>query len=143
MPVATEKPAALLQERGASARSAQADVRKGLKFNSSQEPSARVKPAALFSSGNEEPGNQFKSSIFKNADPSNVGRSLLEGNKDHLLSQASSELMTQEHQVGSLNDCFSELHQQAHAQRLESQDAQHGFFLNLEENKLVYKKNNL
>ena len=47
MPVATEKPAALIQERGASARSAQADVRKGLKFNSSQEPSARVKPAAL------------------------------------------------------------------------------------------------
>ena len=45
----------------------------------------------------------------KTADPSNLGRSLLEGNEDHLLSQAKSELMRQEHQVGSLNNCISEL----------------------------------
>ena len=83
------------------------------------------KPAALFSFGSEERGNQFKSSVFKNADLSNVGRSLLEGNKEHLLSRARSELMRQEHQVGSLNDCISELQQQAHAQRLEVQDAHH------------------
>ena len=76
--------------------------------SSSQEPSAPGKPAALFSLGNEEPRNQFKSSVFKNADPPNVGRSLLEGNKDHLLSQAKSELMIQEHQNGSLNNCISE-----------------------------------
>ena len=63
-------------------------------------------------------GNQLKSSIFKCADPSNLGRSLLEGNKDHLFSQAKSELMRQEHQVGSLNNCISELQQQAHAQGL-------------------------
>ena len=94
-------------------------------FSSSQDPSAPVKPAALFSFGNEEPGNQFKSSVFRNADPSNVGRSLLEGNKDHLLIPAKSELMRQEHQVGSLNNCISELQQHAHAQRLELQDAQH------------------
>ena len=86
----------------------------------------RGKLAALFSSGNEEPGNQLKSSIFKNADPSNLGRSLIEGNKDHLLSQARSELVRQEHQVGSLNDCISELQQHAVAQRLELQDAHHG-----------------
>ena len=30
------------------------------------------KPAAMFSLGNEEPGNQTKSSVFKNADPSNL-----------------------------------------------------------------------
>ena len=36
--------------------------------------------------------------------------------------------MRQEHQVGSLNNCISELQQQAYAQRLELQDAQHGFF---------------
>ena len=36
--------------------------------------------------------------------------------------------MKQEHQVGSLNDCISELQQQAYAQILELQDAQHGFF---------------
>ena len=94
--------------------------------SSSQEPSAPGKPAALFSFGNEEPRNQFKSSVSKNADPPNVGRSLLEGNKDHLLSQAKSELMRQEHQVGSLNNCISELQQHAYAQRLELQDAQHG-----------------
>ena len=57
----------------------------------------------------------------------NVGRSLLEGNKDHLLSQAKSELMREVHHVDSLNNCISELQQQAHAQRLELQGAQHGY----------------
>ena len=65
--------------------------------------------------------------MFKYADPSNWGRSLLEGNKDHVLSQAKTELMRQEHQVGSLNNCISELQQQAYAERLELQDAQHGY----------------
>ena len=69
-----------------------------------------------------------------------LGRPLLEGNKDHLLSQARSELMKQEHQVGSLNSCINELQQQASPQGLELQDAHRGF-LNLEGNKLVYKKN--
>ena len=76
--------------------------------SSCQEPSAPGKPAALFSIRSEEPENQFKSSVFKNADPSNLGRFLLEGNKDHLLSQAKSERKRQEHQVGSLNKCISE-----------------------------------
>ena len=49
---------------------------------------------------------KFKSSVFRNADPSKLGRSLLEGNKDHLLSQARSEIMKQEHQVESLNNCI-------------------------------------
>ena len=35
--------------------------------------------------------------------------------------------MKQEHQVGSLKDCISELQQQAYAQRLEIQDTQHGY----------------
>ena len=82
-----------------------------------------MKSAAMFSSGNEESGNQLKSSFFKNADPSNLGRSLLEDNKDHLLRQTRSELMRKEHQVGSLNTCISELQQQAYAQRFELQDA--------------------
>ena len=59
----------------------------------------------------------MKSSVFKHADPSNLGRSLPEGNEDHLLSQARSELMKQEHQVGTLNKCISELQQQADDQR--------------------------
>ena len=49
------KPAALLQERGASAKSAQADLRKGLMPSSSQEPRAFGKPDAMFSSGSKEP----------------------------------------------------------------------------------------
>ena len=56
-----------------------------------------------------------------------LGRFLLEGNKDHLLSQTKSKLLKQEHQVGSLNNCISELQQQAYAQRLELQDDQHGY----------------
>ena len=86
-----------------------------------------VKLAAFYSFRSEKPGIQFKSSISKNADPSNLGRSLLEGNKDHLLSQAKSELVRQEHQVGSLDNIISELQRQAHAQRLQVQDAQHGY----------------
>ena len=70
MPIAPGIPAALLQERGASAKRAQADLRKSLMSSSFQEPSAPGKTAALFSFGSEEPGNQFKSSVFKHADPS-------------------------------------------------------------------------
>ena len=125
MPIAPGKPAALLQERGA--KRTQAALRKSLMSSSSQKPSAPEKPAAMFSLGSEEPGNQFKSSIFKNADPSNLARSLIEGNKDHVLNQARSELMRQEHQVGSRNICISELQQQPRAHRLELQDAQHRY----------------
>ena len=142
MPIAPGKPAALLQERGASAKRTQADARKGLMSSSYQEPSAPEKPAAVFSLRSEEPGNQFKSSVFKHADPSNLGRSLLECNKDHLLSQAKSELMRQEHQVGSLNNCISELQRQ-----WKSKDRRHRThntdLLNLDENKFVHKKNYL
>ena len=49
MPIATVKPAALLHERKASAERAQADLWKGLMSSSSQEPTAPVKLAALFS----------------------------------------------------------------------------------------------
>ena len=41
--------------------------------------------------------------------------------------QAKSELMKQEHQVGSLHSCIDELQQQAYAQRLELEDAHHGY----------------
>ena len=45
---------------------------------------------------------------FYFADPSNLRRSLLEDNKDHLLSQARSEIKKQEeHQVQSLSNCIS------------------------------------
>ena len=82
----------------------------------------------FFHQGATNWGNQFESSMFKYADPSKLGRSLLEGNKDHLLSQARSELMKQEHQVGSLKRCINELQQQPYAQGLELHDAHHGKF---------------
>ena len=65
--------------------------------------------------------------MFKYADPSKLGTFLLEGNEDHLLSQARSELIRLEHQVGSLNSCINELEQQAYAQGLGLQDAHHGY----------------
>ena len=43
-----------------------------------------------------------------------------------MLNQARSELIKQEHQVGSFNNCIDELQQQAHVQRLELEDAHHG-----------------
>ena len=95
--------------------------------SSSPEPRASGKPDAMFSSRSNESGNQFEGSIFKFADPTNWGRSLPARNKYHLLSQARSELVKQEHQVRSLNNCIGELQQQAYGQRLELQDAQHGY----------------
>ena len=126
-PTAPVKPAALLQERGASAKRTQADFREIMMSSSSQQPRAYGKPDALSSSGSKEPGNLIKSSVFKHTDPSNLGRSLLEGNKEHVLNQARSDHRKQEHQVGSLNNCINELQQQAYAQRLALQDAQYGF----------------
>ena len=75
-------------------------------------------------------GNRFEisvHSVFSFADPANIGKSLLDGNKDHLFNQARSELMKQEHQVESLTNCIDELQQQAYAQRLELEDAHHGY----------------
>ena len=43
-----------------------------------------------------------------------------------LIKQDLYELMRQENQVGSLDNCIEELQQQAYAQRLELEDAQHG-----------------
>ena len=120
IPNALGKLATILQERGVSAKRTQADRREGLMSSASQATRVTVKPIVMFSP-------ESKSSIFKNTNPSNLGRSLLEGNKDHLLNQARSDLMKRELQVESLNNCISELQQQAHAQRLELQDAQHGY----------------
>ena len=57
----------------------------------------------------------------------NVAKSLLDENRDHLLTQARTELMKQEQKVESLDNCIGELQQQAYAQRLELEDAHHGY----------------
>ena len=65
--------------------------------------------------------------MFRNANPSNLRGSLLEGNKDHLLNQARSDLAKQELHIESLNKCIGELQRQTEERRLALQDAQYGF----------------
>ena len=67
------------------------------------------------------------------SNPANVAKSLLDGNRDHLLAEARSELMKQEYKVESLNTCIGELKQQTYAQRLELEDAHHGYSESLRE----------
>ena len=83
-------------------------------------PSSR-EPDALFSS---EQRNLIRSSVFRNANPSNLRGPLPEGNKDHLLNQARSELAKQELHVESLNKCIGELQRQTEEEILALQDAE-------------------
>ena len=90
---------------------------------SSEGQKALVKPDALISS---EQGNLIRSSAFRNANLSNLRGSLLEGDKDHLLNRARSDVVKQELHVQSLNKCIGE-QLQTEAQRLALQDTQYGF----------------
>ena len=101
-----------------------ADRKESLRSHSSEGQRASGKSDALYSS---EQGNLIRSSAFRNANPSNLRGSLLEGNKDHLLNQARSDLAKQELHVESLNKCIGELQRQTEEQGLELHDAQHGF----------------
>ena len=83
---ASRKPDVMVvQEREVRAQFSQADQKKNLKSHSSQNQKTLVKPNALFST---EQGNLIRSSVFRNANPSNLRGSLLEGNNNHLLNQA-------------------------------------------------------
>ena len=112
------------REREVSAQFAQANRQEGLRSHSSEGQKASGKPGALFSSEQE---NLLRSSVFRNANPSNLTGSLLEGDKDHSLNQARSDLAKQELHVESLNKCIGELQRQMEEQRLALQDAQYGF----------------
>ena len=92
--------ATVVQEREVSAQITQANRKESLRSHSSEGQKASEKPDALFSS---EQGNLIRSSVFRNANPSNLRGSLLEGNKDHLLNQARSDLAKQELHVESLD----------------------------------------
>ena len=96
-----ELDALVMQERDVSAQSTQAG-KESLRSHSSE--------------GQRALGN-----------PSNLTGSLLEGNKDHLLNQARSDLAKQELHFDSLNKCTGELQRQTEVQRLALQDAQYGF----------------
>ena len=64
--------------------------------HSSEGRRAPGKPAALLSPRRDEQRNLMWSSVFGNADVSNLSRTLLEGNKDHLRNQARSVLAKRE-----------------------------------------------
>ena len=77
-----EPDAMVVQEREVCAQYTQADRKESLRSHSSECQKALRKPNALFSS---QQGNMIRSSVSRNANPSNLRGSLLEGNKDHLL----------------------------------------------------------
>ena len=97
---ASWKPDAMVvQEREVSAQTS----------HSSEDHRASGKQAALFSPERDEQRNQMWSSVFGNANLSNLSGTLLEANKDHLLSQARSDLAKRELHVESLNKCIGDL----------------------------------
>ena len=69
------------------------------------------------------------------SDPTNVARSLLDGDRDHLLAAERSEFMKQEYKVESLNTCIDELQQQTYLWRKPFSDMK-----NLEESKFDNRK---
>ena len=85
---ASGKPDAMVvQEREVNAQYTQADRKESSRSRSPEGQKALGNLKALFSS---EQGNLIRSSVFRNASPSNLRGTPLEGNKDdHLLKQAS------------------------------------------------------
>ena len=133
-----------LQEREANAERTQVyhSARENLMSSSSQIPIAG-RPVALFSSKNRSNQDTFSDRedlslqhqqvfgnsepLFRFSNPVNSAKSLLDGNRDHVLAEAKSELMKQECKVDSLNTCIRDLQRQAHSQRLEFDDAHFGY----------------
>ena len=117
--------------------------RENLMSSSSQDPTSTRKLVAVFSGQKRLKQDTFsdrdefplgRQQVFESdepfirfSNPANVAKSHLDGNRDHLLVQARSERMKQEYKVESLNTCISEFQQQTYAQRLELEDAHHGY----------------
>ena len=85
---------------------------------------ASGKPTALFSSNRTEQRKHVWSSVFGNANLSNLSGTLLEGNKDHLLSQTRSVLAKRELHVESLNKCIDDTLQEVQNEFVESRREQ-------------------
>ena len=64
---------------------------------------------------------------FANANVSNLSETLLEGNKDHLLNRARTDLARKEVHVESLNKCINDLQNRTEAQDRALQDVQNEF----------------
>ena len=88
---------------------------------------ASVRSVALFSPRRNEPRNQMWSSAFGNANPPSFSGTLLEGTKDHLVSQARSDLAKRELHVESLNTCIGDLQKPTEAQNRALQDVHNEF----------------
>ena len=71
---------------------------------------------ALFSPRRNEERDQIRSSVFGNANVSNLSETLLEGNKDRLLNRARTDLARREIHVESLNKCINDLQKRTEAQ---------------------------
>ena len=128
MPIAPVKPAALLQERGASAKRTQADLRKGLMSSSSQETECTGETCCIVSIRKRRTAKINSRVLSSNTLTRQTWEDLfLKAIKIICSVRAKSELTRQEHQVGSLDSCISELQQHAYAQRSGLQDAQHGY----------------
>ena len=97
------------------------------KSPSSEDQRASGRQAALSSLLRNEQRNQMWSSVFGNANLSNLNGTLLEGNKDHLLSQARSDPAKSELHVESLNECIGDLQKRTEAQNRALQDVQNEF----------------
>ena len=95
--------------------------------HSSEDQRASGRPVALFSPKRNEQRNQMWSSVLGNANLSNLSGTLLEGNEDHLLNQARSDLAKRELHVGSLNKCIGDLQKRTEAQNRAPQDVQNEF----------------
>ena len=65
-------------------------------------------PVALFSPKRNEQRNQKWSSVFGNANVSKLSETLVEGNKDHLLNRARTDLARKDIHVESLNKCIDD-----------------------------------
>ena len=116
-----------MQAREANAEQSQVyhSERENLMSSSSQVPTSTGKPVAMFSSQNKLNQETFSDGedlplrhqqvfgsnepFFRFFNPENVAKSLLDGNRDHMLAEARSELMKQEYKVESLNTCTNEL----------------------------------
>ena len=109
-----------MQDREVSAQLTQADRKESLSSHSSEGQKALGKPNALFSSQQE---NLIRSSVFRDANPSNLRGSLL-GRTQGSLAQSSKIRLGE---ARAARRVIGELERQTEEQRLALQDAQYGF----------------
>ena len=81
----------------------------------------------MFSPKRNEQRNQTWSSVLGNADVSNLSETLLEGNEDHLLNRARTDLARREIRVESLNKCIDDLQERTEVKDRALQEVQHEF----------------